>query len=557
MNKDNRINKWLPLIGAVLLAGGIWIGFAFGGSRANRPYHDKLNTLYDIIENDYVDAIDLDSLLETQIPALLKSLDPHSSYIPAADLEAVNGELEGSFGGVGIQFQVMNDTICVVEVIPGGPAEKVGMLPGDRIIAVDTVDIIKRHISDEDVRSMLRGQKGTGVSVKVKRNNSPKTLSFDIVRGEIPVTSVDAAYLIEPETGYVKVNRFSRTTYNEFLQAISQLRYKGAKSLIVDLRGNGGGYMEPAILMANEFLPAYSNIVMTKGRDTDSNSSIVSDGTGAFTDIPLVVLVDEFTASSSEIFSGAIQDNDRGLVVGRRTFGKGLVQRPIMLPDSSEIRLTVQRYYTPSGRCIQKNFQRGQADKYDEEIIERYNHGEVFNAASINLKTNEIFKTLNGRTVYGSGGIMPDVFVPSDTTGYSSYYVNVSNAGLLQKYAYELADLNREEFSKAKTVDDLLKMLPSDATLLQSFVSYAAQKGVPARWHYINISANLIVNYLKALIARDTLGFSASYEIFNTRDTTVARALQLLKDGEAEIPVRYERLKTNDIQATTENESNE
>lgn len=553
MSTNNKIFKWLPLLGAVLLVAGLWLGFMLADGSNRRPYQDKLSRLYDIIENEYVDAIDLDSLLETQIPSLLKSLDPHSSYIPAADLETVNGELEGSFGGVGIQFQVMNDTICVVEVITGGPAEKVGMLPGDRIIAVDTIDIISRHISDEDVRSMLRGQKGTEVTVKVKRNNSAKPLTFDIVRGEIPVTSVDAAYMIEPKTGYVKVNRFSRTTYNEFLQAISQLKYNGAENLIVDLRGNGGGYMEPAILMANEFLPAYSSIVMTKGRDTDSNSSIISDGTGAFTDIPLVVLVDEFTASSSEIFSGAIQDNDRGLVVGRRTFGKGLVQRPIMLPDSSEIRLTVQRYYTPSGRCIQKSFQRGQADKYDEEIIERYNRGEVFNADSINLNTNEIFKTLNGRTVYGSGGIMPDVFVPSDTTGYSSYYVNVSNAGLLQKYAYELADLNREEFSKAKTVDDLMKMLPSDATLLQSFVSYAAQKGVPARWHYINISANLIVNYLKALIARDTLGFSASYEIFNTRDTAVARALQLLNEGEARIPVRYERLKTNDSEATTEN----
>ncbi|MDE5594142.1 MAG: peptidase S41, partial [Muribaculaceae bacterium] len=276
--------------------------------------------------------------------------------------------------------------------------------------------------------------------------------------------------------------------------------------------------------------------------------------TGAFTDMPLVVLVDEFTASSSEIFSGAIQDNDRGLIVGRRTFGKGLVQRPIMLPDSSEVRLTVQRYYTPSGRCIQKNFQRGKADEYDDEIIERYNRGEIFNADSINLNTAEIFHTINGRTVYGSGGIMPDVFVPSDTTGYSSYYVNVSNAGLLQKYAYELADLNRDEFSKAKTVDELLKMLPSDATLLQSFVSYAAQKGVPARWHYINISAGLIVNYLKALIARDTLGFSASYEIYNSRDKVVEQAMKLLSDGQAEIPVRYERLKNNDSQEIKEDE---
>lgn len=550
MNHNNHLTKWLPLIGALLIVGGMWLGYELAGNRAQRPFQEKLSKLYDIIENDYVDAIDLDSLLETQIPSLLKSLDPHSSYIPAEDLETVNGELEGSFGGIGIQFQVMNDTICVVEVITGGPAEKVGVLAGDRIITVDTVDLIHRNISDEDVRTMLRGEKGTSVSIKVKRANATKPLVFNITRGDIPVTSVDASYMIEPTVGYVKVNRFSRTTFGEFLHAISQLKYHGAESMIVDLRGNGGGYMEPAILMANEFLPAYSKIVMTKGRNESENSTVVSDGTGAFVDMPLVVLVDEFTASSSEIFSGAIQDNDRGLIVGRRTFGKGLVQRPIMLPDSSEVRLTVQRYYTPSGRCIQKNFQRGQADKYDEEIIDRYNRGEIFNADSINFKTDEMFTTLNGRTVYGSGGIMPDVFVPSDTTGYSSYYVNVSNAGLLQKYAYELADLNREEFAKAKTVDDLLKMLPSDATLLQSFVSYAAQKGIPARWHYINISSGLIVNYLKALIARDTLGFSASYEIYNSRDKVIDEALKLLSEGQAEIPVRLERLKVNESSTT-------
>ena len=555
MNSNNRLTKWLPLIGAALIIAGFFIGYALGGSRSQRPFQQKLNKLYDIITNDYVDEIDLDSLLETQIPSLLKSLDPHSAYIPAADLEAVNGELEGSFGGIGIQFQVMNDTICVVEVVPGGPAEKVGVIAGDRIIAVDTVDLISRHISDEDVRSMLRGEKGTEVTIKVKRANAAKPLIFNITRGEIPSVAVDASYMIDPKTGYVKVNRFSRTTYPEFLHAISQLRYLGAESLIVDLRGNGGGYMEPAIMMANEFLPAYSKIVMTKGRNEDDNSTIISDGTGAFTDMPLVVLVDEFTASASEIFSGAMQDNDRGLVVGRRTFGKGLVQRPIMLPDSSEVRLTVQRYYTPSGRCIQKTFERGKADEYDEEIIERYNRGEVFHADSINLNTDQMFKTANGRTVYGGGGIMPDVFVPSDTTGYSSYYVNVSNAGLLQKYAYELADLNREEFAKAKTVDDLLKMLPSDATLLQSFVSYAAQKGVPARWHYINISAGLIVNYLKALIARDTLGFSASYEIYNSKDKVVDEALKLLSNGEARVPVSYERIKNNDsVENVTTNE---
>lgn len=546
MISGNKLTKWLPLLAAIAVLGGVWIGYTLAGGRTLTPAQDKLNTLFDILQNEYVDAIDLDSLVEEQIPQLLKDLDPHSSYIPAKDLEKVNGELEGSFGGIGIQFQVMNDTICVVEVISGGPAEKVGMIPGDRIIGVDSIDLIERHISDEDVRSMLRGTKGSEVSVRVKRANAAKPLTFDIVRGDIPMTAVDAAYLIAEKTGYIKVNRFSRTTYSEFLQALSRLRYQGATRFVIDLRGNGGGYMEPAILMANEFLPAYKTIVMTKGRNDKDNSTVFSDGTGAFTDEELVVLVDEFTASSSEIFAGAMQDNDRGIIVGRRSFGKGLVQRPISLPDSSEIRLTVQRYYTPSGRCIQKDFQRGNTDLYDEEIIERYNRGEIFNADSISLKTDETFRTVNGRMVYGGGGIMPDIFVPSDTTGYSSYFINVSNAGLLQKYAYETADLNRNEFSKAETVEDLLAMLPSDATILQSFVQYASAKGIPARWHYINISSSLIVNHLKALIARDILGFDAFYKIYNQRDTTVRQALKLLDEGKAKLPVQYERVKTID-----------
>ncbi len=544
MNSGKKLAVWLPLLAAIAVIGGIWIGYTLAGGRTLTSTQNKLNTLFDIIDHEYVDAIDLDSLVEQQIPLLLKNLDPHSSYIPAKDLEKVNGELEGSFGGIGIQFQVMNDTICVVEVISGGPAEKVGVVPGDRIIAVDSIDLIERHISDEDVRSMLRGDKGTSVTIHVKRNNTPKTLTFDIERGDIPMTSVDASYLIDDTTGYVKVNRFAKTTYREFLQALSRLKYLGAKRFVIDLRGNGGGYMEPAIMMANEFLPAQSTIVMTKGRNEKGNSMVFSDGTGAFQEEELVVLVDEFTASSSEILAGAIQDNDRGIIVGRRSFGKGLVQRPIMLPDSSEVRLTIQRYYTPSGRCIQKDFQRGNTDQYDEEIIERYNRGEIFSADSISLKTDETFKTMNGRTVYGGGGIMPDLFVPSDTTGYSSYFINVSNAGLLQKYAYETADLNRDEFSKADNVNELLAMLPSDAAILQSFVHYASSKGIPARWHYINISASLIVNHLKALIARDILGFDAFYEIYNKRDSTVRQAMKLLDEGNARHPVQYERAKT-------------
>ncbi len=539
---DNKssLTKWLPLIGAALIAGGVWIGFMLGGGHRPSAAQDKLNRLFEIIEDKYVDEINLDSLVEMTIPQILKNLDPHSSYIPYSDLEKVNGELESTFGGIGIQFQVMNDTICVVEVISGGPSEKVGIMAGDRIIGVDSIDIVKRHITDEDVRSMLRGPKGTEVSVTIKRNNSPKPLKFDIVRGDIPVTSVDASYMITDSIGYVKVSRFARNTYNEFLQAISDLRYRGAKSYILDLRGNGGGFMEPAIMMVNEFLDPYSTIVMTKGRNDSENSVVYSDGTGTFASADLVVLVDEFSASSSEIFAGAIQDNDRGLIIGRRSFGKGLVQSPFEFPDSSAMRLTVQRYYTPSGRCIQKDFKRGRTDDYEEEIVERYNRGEIFSADSIKLKTDDIFKTRSGRTVYGGGGIMPDVFVPSDTSGVSSYYINVSNAGLLTKYAYEMADLNRDEFSKAKNVKELTAMLPSDATLLRSFVQYAVQHGVPARWYYINISSGLIVNQLKALIARDVLGVHAFYEIFNTRDNTISEALRLINEGAARTPVGQE-----------------
>lgn len=543
---NNRSNKWLPLLAAVMLVIGLWLGVMLGGSHRQVGGEAKLHAFLDVLKNEYVDDIDIDSLIEVQLPQLLKSLDPHSAYISAADRSAVNGELEGSFGGVGIQFQVINDTICVVEVISGGPAEKVGILPGDRIIGVDTVDIVGRHISDEDVRSMLRGEKDTKVTVRIKRSNSSKIHSYDIIRGDIPMTSVDSKYMLNDSTGYVKVNRFARNTYGEFLQAIAALRVKGANSFVIDLRGNGGGYMEPAILMANEFLPGGSKIVMTKGRCESDNTTVYSDGSGDFTDADIVVLIDEFSASASEIFAGAIQDNDRGLIIGRRSFGKGLVQRGIELPDSSEVRLTVQRYYTPSGRCIQKDFKRGNSEEYDEEIIERYNRGEIFNADSVIFNPNATFSTLNGRTVYGSGGIMPDIFVPSDTTGMSSYYINVSNAGLLHRYAYEISDLNREEFSKAKNVSQLLQMLPSDSMLLQSFVNYAVQNGVAARWHYINISSSLIVNNLKALIARDILGFDASFEIINKTDKVVKEALKRLSEGQAGAPVKVERIKKDE-----------
>lgn len=530
MSQDSRLKIWLPLLGALLAVGGMWVGYLLADGDRLSPAQEKLNTIFELIEDEYVDEVSPDSLIEMTIPELLKNLDPHSVYIPAKDFDRLGRELDGSFYGIGIQFQIMNDSICVVEVISGGPAERVGVMAGDRIIAVDG-KVIGKDVNNDDVMSMLRGDKDTKVRISVKRANSKKPIEFEIVRGEIPSVSVDAAYIMDGNIGYIRISKFAANTFSEFLQSMVTLSADGAESFIVDLRGNSGGLIDQAILMANEFLEPMRTIVEVKGRNPHDDANWLADGTGSFTDQPLVVLVDEFTASSSEIFAGAIQDNDRGLIIGRRSFGKGLVQRPVMLPDSSQIRLTVQRYYTPSGRCIQKDYTRGNNDNYEHEIIDRMEKGELFSADSVKFEGKDIFQTMAGRTVYGGGGIMPDVFVPSDTAGITSYYIQVANAGLLNKFAYEYADLNRSDLSKAKDVGQLLKLLPSDGILLASFARYASQNGVPQRWYYINISAQLIVNQLKALIARDILGFSAYFEISNTVDPAVDRAVKQIREG--------------------------
>lgn len=530
MNSNSRLKIWLPLIGAALAVGGMWLGYLLADGDRLSPAQEKLNTIFELIEDEYVDEISPDSLIEMTIPHLLNNLDPHSVYIPAKDIDRLGRELESSFFGIGIQFQLMSDSICVVEVISGGPAERVGVMAGDRIIAVDGQPLGK-GLTNDDVLSKLRGEKDSHVKITVKRSTSRKPLDFDIVRGEIPSVSVDASYIIDDNIGYVRINKFAANTFSEFLQAMVSLGARGAESYILDLRGNSGGLVDQAILMANEFLEPMRTIVEVKGRNPRENANWLADGTGSFTEQPLVVLVDEFTASSSEIVAGAIQDNDRGLILGRRSFGKGLVQRPVVLPDSSQIRLTVQRYYTPSGRCIQKDYTRGNNDSYDKEIIDRYASGEVFNADSVKFDDKNIFSTMAGRPVYGGGGIMPDVFVPSDTAGVTSYYIQSANAGLLNKFAYEYADLNRADLSKAKDVAQLLRLLPSDDVLLGAFVRYASQNGIPQRWYYINISAPLIVNQLKALIARDILGVTAYFEIYNTNDPTVEAAVRQIREG--------------------------
>lgn len=533
MASNKTDGRFLPLAGAIILAAGVWLGYCLADGDKTTETQRKLAKVLEIINDEYVDEIDIDSVVEGAIPILMSNLDPHSVYISAADRATANQRLDGSFSGIGIQFQQLNDSVCVVEVIAGGPSERAGLMPGDRIIAAGDSILTGPGINADDVRNILRGPQGSEIEVSVVRHGVDDVLKFKIVRNAVPIESIDAAYMVDDNIGYLKVNTFGRNTYAEFLQEIYALDRSGAEAYIIDLRGNVGGYMDPAIMMVNEFLPPNSVIVATKGRNEKENSVVLSDGTGNFDDVPLVVLIDEFSASSSEIFSGAIQDNDRGLIVGRRSFGKGLVQRPFELPDSSEIRLTVQRYYTPSGRCIQKDFVRGDNEGYEAEILERYNHGENFTADSAHINTSEIFKTAGGRTVFDGGGIMPDVFVPSDTSGINKFYLELANASLLNRFAFEYVDLNRDELSKAGDTEELLSMLPSDGVLLSAFASYVKQNGVRLRYYYLNNSRRLIVRQLKALIARDVLGLKAYYEIDNTADTTVLEAIKQIKSGAA------------------------
>lgn len=527
----------IPLLMALVFIGGMFSGRFFSQRESNHK-QDKIRTIIGLINREYVDKIDTDSLLEETIPDLLSKLDPHTTYIPARELQGLNEGLDGFFEGIGVVFSVLNDTATIMEVVSGGSGERVGLIPGDKIMQINDSTVAGVNIRSEAIRSQLKGPAGTVVNVKVKRSTSPTLLSFDIERGEVPVTSIDAAYMIAPETGYVKVNKFAKNTYMEFMNAMVSLKMQGAERFIVDLRGNSGGYLEPAVLMANEFLPSGSPIVTTHGRTSMSENMMGSDGTGGFQNEELIVLIDEASASSSEIFSGAIQDNDRGLIVGRRSFGKGLIQNQIILPDSSAVRLTIARYYTPSGRSIQKPYTRGANDSYQMEIYDRISHGEGLYADSVKLDKSHVYLTLGGREVYGGGGIMPDVYVIGDTVGVTSYYLNVFNAGMLHNFALTYADTHREELGRAANVEELLAILPSDDAILNEFVNFSKVKGgIAPRWYYINISRDLIVNQLKSLIASDIIGQSALYEVSNLSDEVVKQALKEFEQGRATYPL--------------------
>ena len=534
--KSTRQPIWLPLAIALAVVVGIFIGSRFTVNKPVAENDRKLNAILNLIAQDYVDTTNLKDLIEMSIPEILSNLDPHTSYFSAEDLKAATDDLNGSFSGIGISFVMVNDTIGVVEVIPGGPSEKVGLMAGDKIVMIDDSVATGPKISNGEVMKRLRGDKGSKVKLGIKRQNTSKMLTFTVTRGDIPVNTVDAYYMIDKNTGYIKINQFGRHTYDEFITAMASLQEDGAKRYMIDLRGNGGGFMEMAVLMANEFLPANQLIVFTKGRYKRDDSEVWSDGNGSFQDAEVTVLIDEFSASASEIFAGAMQDNDRGLIVGCRSFGKGLVQKEFVLPDSSAIRLTTARYYTPSGRCIQKDYKEGMLD-YEKELIDRYAHGELYSRDSIKIDKSQVFKTAYGRTVYGGGGIVPDIFVARDTTGISNYYIEVANAGLLQRYAFNYCNNNRASLNKMDDYLQFLRMAPSDEVLIKDFADYAANNGVAPRWYYINQSQDLIVTNLKALIARDIFGNQAFYPILNRNDKTVQEALKAMNKHKAAFPI--------------------
>ena len=534
--KHNSI-IWYPLVISIAIVLGIVIGNYISTKKFTLDKDRKINAVLNLIQSEYVDSIDVKDLVEQAIPAIIGNLDPHSYYIPASDIRAENEKLDGSMSGIGVSFFMMNDTANVDQVIPNGPAEKVGMLAGDRIISVNGESIVGGTLTAEGIRSKIRGEKGTKVRIGVKRNTSKKTLTFTITRDDIPMNTIDVSYMLDDKTGYIKIAQFGKNTYDEFCAALSKLKKDGASRYIVDLRGNPGGYMEMAILMVNEFLEQGELIVYTKGRKEREDIQVWSDDQGSFHDAQVAVLIDEYSASASEIMAGALQDNDRGLVVGRRSFGKGLVQKQIYLPDSSAIRLTIARYYTPSHRCIQKDYTLGDEDDYSKELYDRYSHGELYSADSIKVDKSKIFRTANGRIVYGGGGIVPDIFVPNDTTGITTYYRAVANLGLLQQYVYTYVDINRDQLKNVKTVKQLMGMMPSDDALTYDFVCYARDNGVPMRWYYINLSRSLIARQLRALVIRDVLGSEEFYRYYNRTDNTVNAALKALNDGKGKFPI--------------------
>ena len=531
--------RYIPIIIAVSIVAGIFIGTFYAnrfsentpGLGGIQPGTNKLNGLLRIVNDQYVDTVNMAELVEEAMPQILNELDPHSSYIPAKDLQAVNDDLAGSFSGIGVQFTIQQDTIHISDVISGGPSEKVGLMPGDRIVEIDDSAFVGKIVTNNESMKRLKGPKGSEVKLGVFRPGEKELLHFTIIRGDIPNKSIKAAYMIDEKYGYMNIEKFGETTYPEMLIALAQLHQQNCEGIIIDLRGNTGGYMGAAIQMVNEFLPKGRLIVYTEGRKSP-RENYPSNGTGSSQEMPIVVLLDEGSASASEIFAGAIQDNDRGTIIGRRSFGKGLVQQPIEFNDGSAIRLTIARYYTPSGRCIQKPYKKGNDAQYNMDLLTRYEHGEFFSKDSIKQDESQIYYTSIGRPVYGGGGIMPDIFVPQDTTGVTSYFTMAANRGLTIQFSFQYTDQNRQKLSKYKTGEELLKYLKTQ-NILEKFARFAESKGLKRRNLLMYKSKKLFDRNLYGNIIYNMLNMEEYLKFLNQSDPTVLKALEVLKAGES------------------------
>ena len=547
---SNKKLRYIPIIIAVSIVAGICIGTFYDNRFSEDPkggsgfgsFSNKLNGLLRIIDDQYVDTVNMAELIEDAMPQILGELDPHSSYIPAKDLQAVNDDLRGSFSGIGVQFTIQQDTIHISDVIAGGPSEKVGIMPGDRIVEIDDSAFVGKIVTNNESMKRLKGPKGSEVKLGVFRQGEKELLHFTIIRGDIPNKSIKAAYMINDKYGYINIEKFGEATYPEMLIALAQLHQNNCEGIIIDLRGNTGGYMGAAIQMVNEFLPKGKLIVYTEGRKAP-REDYPSNGTGSSQQLPIIVLLDEGSASASEIFAGAIQDNDRGTIIGRRSFGKGLVQQPIEFNDGSAIRLTIARYYTPSGRCIQKPYQKGKDEAYELDIINRYEHGEFFSQDSIKQDESHIYYTSLGRPVYGGGGIMPDIFVPQDTTGITSYFSMAVNRGLTIQFAFHYTDKNRQKLQKYDNADDLLKYLKTQ-NILEKFAQFAESKGLKRRNILMYKSKELFNRNLYGNIIYNMLNMEEYLKFLNQSDKTVLKALEVLEKGESFPQAPEQKLET-------------
>ena len=533
---QKKSNRFTPLLMALCIIIGIIIGtfYAnhFSGNRLNiiNSGSNRLSNLLHIISDQYVDEVNIDSLVDVAIPQILSELDPHSVYINAKQAQTATDDLKGSFSGIGVEFVIRQDTIHIQGVIKNGPAEKAGVLAGDKIVSVDGKPFVGKIVTQEEAMHRLKGPKDTKVKIGVVRYGSKKVHTFTITRGDIPQKSIAATYMLDDKTGYIRVKKFSETTYAELLISLAKLSQSGFTNLVIDLRDNTGGYLETAVQMANEFLPKNRLIVYTQGRK-QPRQEFLSDGRGSYKDIPLVVLINEGSASSSEIFVGAIQDNDRGTIIGRRSFGKGLVQKQMEFPDGSIIRLTTARYYTPSGRCIQKPYTMGDESFYAQDLVDRYQHGEYFSQDSIK-HTGPAYHTHIGRVVYGGGGITPDIFIPEDTLGMTSYYKRAAMSGLILQFAYDYTDDNRAKLNGYRNMQSLYGYLKTQ-NLVERFASYADRNGLQRRNLMIRKSHKLLDQYINSRIIYNMLDEEAWNEYLNQDDDNIRAALNVFAQGKA------------------------